>query len=435
VPPEGVVWQVGGGRAADLFGEEAARRPRAAPSFSVPRAFVDLARAAICHSDPERFALLYALLLRCASSRKAMEDRADPLVDRLERLAKEVRRDMHKMHAFVRFREVEAEGTRFVAWFEPDHHIVRAAAGFFVRRFANMRWSILTPELSIHWDGETLSEGPGATRADAPDGDPARGDVEDLLRLDLQSGAAEGRRDAEGDAEEILEKHAGDRVGRELIAGAQARGAGDDRWKGLANALEAERRIEPAATCAPPGRRCARSDGLHPLRPLQMRHADGVRRRAARRQDHVRRRAAGRPGGSCRPPVRRPGRAAVRPRARRGGRRPLARPTSPMRSSISSSSARQAAHPLQARRRRDRRLPLVDRAGARADPPADHRRARRHRGALAVRQDGDDLRVRGRAACSCRRRRMLGDGAPELPAPRPSRLFTWPLAIQPPMSR
>jgi DNA polymerase len=64
------------------------------------------------------------------------------------------------------------EGTRYVAWFEPGHHIVRSNAGFFVRRFAGMRWSILTPELSIHWDGETLSEGPGATRADAPDGDP-----------------------------------------------------------------------------------------------------------------------------------------------------------------------------------------------------------------------------------------------------------------------
>jgi len=35
-----------------------------------------------------------------------------------------------------------------------------------------MRWSILTPELSVHWDGETLTESPGATRADAPSGDP-----------------------------------------------------------------------------------------------------------------------------------------------------------------------------------------------------------------------------------------------------------------------
>ena len=106
-------------------------------------------------------------------------DRADPLLRRLEEMAKAVRRDMHKMRAFVRFREVgSADGARFVAWFEPNHHIVRLNAGFFVRRFAAMRWSILTPELSVHWDGERLTEGPGATKADAPQGDP----VEDAWR-------------------------------------------------------------------------------------------------------------------------------------------------------------------------------------------------------------------------------------------------------------
>src|SRR3546814_8141586 len=86
---------------------------------------------------------------------------------------------MHKMRAFVRFRELaDAEGPRFVAWFEPDHHIVRANAGFFARRFASMRWSILTPELSIHWDGDALTEGPSATRRDAPAQDP----VEDIWK-------------------------------------------------------------------------------------------------------------------------------------------------------------------------------------------------------------------------------------------------------------
>ncbi|WP_300973677.1 UdgX family uracil-DNA binding protein [Sphingomonas sp. LHG3406-1] len=175
VPPMGVYWQVRG-EDGELFGSEGAPPPAGGePMFSVPKPFIDLARAAICHSDPQRFALLYTMLWKLKGNRRALEDRADPLVDRLERLAKEVRRDAHKMHAFVRFREVEEEGaTRFVAFFEPDHHIVRREAGFFVRRFATMRWSILTPALSIHWDPatETLSEGPGASRADAPDGDP-----------------------------------------------------------------------------------------------------------------------------------------------------------------------------------------------------------------------------------------------------------------------
>jgi DNA polymerase len=167
-----VLWEVAGGE-ADLFGAPAPAPPAPAGIFSVSRAFVALARQVVCHRDPERFSLLYALLVRLRERPDALDDKADPVVHRLEAMARAVRRDLHKMHAFLRFREVEtAEGPRFVAWFEPDHHIVHAAAPFFVQRFANMRWSILTPELSLHWDGETLSEGPGASRADAPEGDP-----------------------------------------------------------------------------------------------------------------------------------------------------------------------------------------------------------------------------------------------------------------------
>jgi len=166
-----VGWSVGG-TAGDLFAAPAPL-PRADAPFSVPRAFLTLAETAVLHSDPARFSLLYALLLRLRERPGLLSDGADPIVQRLERMAKAVRRDVHKMRAFLRFREVEtAEGPRYVAWFEPEHHIVRANAGFFVGRFASMRWSILTPALSLHWDGETLSEGPGASRADAPEGDP-----------------------------------------------------------------------------------------------------------------------------------------------------------------------------------------------------------------------------------------------------------------------
>ena len=172
-PPDQIVWQADDDD-SDLFGDEAVLdAPSDAPAFSVPRAFVALARDAICHHDPERFALLYAMLLRLRDQPRLIDDHADPLLRRIEELAKAVRRDVHKMRAFLRFRELtETDGTRFVAWFEPEHHIVRINAAFFVRRFATMRWSILTPELSIHWDGETLTEAPGATKADAPQGDP-----------------------------------------------------------------------------------------------------------------------------------------------------------------------------------------------------------------------------------------------------------------------
>uniref|UniRef100_UPI0025DAA90D UdgX family uracil-DNA binding protein n=1 Tax=uncultured Sphingomonas sp. TaxID=158754 RepID=UPI0025DAA90D len=248
VAPERVVWTVEGS-VGDLFGGDAPR-PSAAPSFSVPRPFVDLAKAVVCHSDPERFGLLYAMLWKLRTNRAAMEDRADPLLDRLEGLAKEVRRDAHKMHAFVRFREVEEDDTtRFVAWFEPEHHIVRREAGFFVRRFANMRWSILTPELSIHWNGETLAEGPGATRADAPGGDP----LEETWKTYYASVFNPARLKVKAMTKEMPKKYwrnmPESALIAPLIAGARARevemidrSAADE---GMANALEAERRIEP----------------------------------------------------------------------------------------------------------------------------------------------------------------------------------------------
>ncbi len=186
VPPDRVAWIEPGGT-GDLFAEGPSRSdkrlpvPHAdAPPVRASQRFLTIARSAALHSDPARFGLLYRVLWRLQQGPRLMEDKADPQVRRIEELAKSVRRDAHKMHAFVRFREVaEEDGTpHFVAWFEPDHHILRAEAAFFMRRFANMRWSILTPRGSVHWDGEVMREGPPARREDAPGDDP----VEDLWR-------------------------------------------------------------------------------------------------------------------------------------------------------------------------------------------------------------------------------------------------------------
>lgn len=183
VPPDRVAWEVPGEASGDLFADSGRRVP-APPADAVaprvPRAFLQLAQKAILHRDPGRFALLYRLLWRLQAQPRLMEDAADGDVRRIGDLARVVRRDIHKMHAFVRFRVVESEdgADHYVAWFEPDHHILRAVARFFVERFTAMTWSILTPEGSLHWDGTTLVEGPPAQRGDAPGGDPA----EDLWR-------------------------------------------------------------------------------------------------------------------------------------------------------------------------------------------------------------------------------------------------------------
>ena len=171
-PPEEVVWSVGA--PDDLFaaGERPAPPP-ASGAFTVPRSLVSLAETVIQHSDPERFARLYRLIWRANRGEKhLLEITTDPDVHAVQELAKSVRRDTHKMRAFVRFREVpDDSGLKYVSWFEPDHYIVEANAAFFVRRFATMVWSILTPYRSVHWTGEALEFAPGASRADIPDDD------------------------------------------------------------------------------------------------------------------------------------------------------------------------------------------------------------------------------------------------------------------------
>src|SRR5690606_32433766 len=59
VSPSDIAWIVDAGAPADDQPP-----PAPDPGFTVPRDFVEKAKAAICHSDPERFALLYRILFR-----------------------------------------------------------------------------------------------------------------------------------------------------------------------------------------------------------------------------------------------------------------------------------------------------------------------------------------------------------------------------------
>ena len=210
------------------------------PAFEhphVPKAFLEAARIAAMHRDPERWNLLYRLLYRLQADRNLLHHETDDDVANLLRLEGQVRRDLHKMHAFVRFRKVLQPGDpserpvvvdeevtvassaaheqhvhhllletptpfgpvkaelescpppepiadkdceHFIAWYQPDHRIVPLAAPFFAERFAIMRWSILTPDASVAWDpiSKTLTFGPGLPRESAP----AEDELESLWR-------------------------------------------------------------------------------------------------------------------------------------------------------------------------------------------------------------------------------------------------------------
>src|SRR4051812_18722168 len=172
VAPTDATWIVAGDE-PELFAAEAQPLLEARPgTFNVPAQFVDLASTVILHRDPERFALLYRMLWRLRGNHDLLQLATDPDTAKLQGMAKAIRRDEHKMHAFVRFREIGREHkAHFVAWFEPEHHIVELAAPFFARRFADMPWSILTPDLCAHWDGNKVSFTPGVDKSMAPSTD------------------------------------------------------------------------------------------------------------------------------------------------------------------------------------------------------------------------------------------------------------------------
>jgi uracil-DNA glycosylase len=163
--PQHVIWTVSD--TPDLFGGE---QRGDAPPISLPRDVAELIGLVVCHRDPERYALLHQLVWRVLNGERDLPEVAsDPLVHRLEMMARAVRRDLHKMHAFLRFRRTDGEADeRFVAWFEPDHFILEATAQFFIDRFRSLDWTILTPIGSMRWNRETLLFGPPARREDAP---------------------------------------------------------------------------------------------------------------------------------------------------------------------------------------------------------------------------------------------------------------------------
>lgn len=170
------------GATASLFAAPEPTAVAGTTPIHVPRSFIERAKIVACHSSPIRWNLLYRILFRLQTDRNLMKLDVDDDIAEFRRLEHQVKRDLHKMHAFVRFRKTSDEsGEHYIAWYEPAHHVLALAAPFFAERFAIMNWAILTPEASVHWDPseKQLTFGPGVPRERAPQMD----DFEDLWRI------------------------------------------------------------------------------------------------------------------------------------------------------------------------------------------------------------------------------------------------------------
>ena len=160
--PEHIIWSSAAYTQTNLLMDLTEPTPDATPvqSFTVPKAFLEMGESIACHRDPGKWDKLYRALWRITHGEKhLLEIKSDQLVNELYLYYKAVRRDAHKMKAFVRFKkyvdEKEAQ-EYYLAWYKPDHDIARLVAGFFKRRFAVMQWTIMTPGCTVSWNGTEL---------------------------------------------------------------------------------------------------------------------------------------------------------------------------------------------------------------------------------------------------------------------------------------
>ena len=180
VPPQEIVWFDDTTDAVLPDLHDADLSAPVGPLSSVPKEFLSLARTLSHHRDPARWPLLYELLWRLTHGEpNLLAITVDDAVYRAQRMQKAVTRDVHKAKAFVRFRRVvDDAGEHFIAWHRSDHFIVPLAGPWFAKRFAAMRWTILTPDASVSWDLRQLHYGPGVPASAGPQSD----DLEILWR-------------------------------------------------------------------------------------------------------------------------------------------------------------------------------------------------------------------------------------------------------------
>lgn len=163
-----------------------ATAPPAATAHRINPRLLQLLQALSMYRAVGRWELMYRLTWRSVYGRAdLLEDAADPDVRHASLMERAVKRDAHKMHAFVRFRETRGDGdmAAYFSWFEPQHEILRLGAGFFVRRFPNHDWTIATPDGAAVWKARSLR----FVAPPDPDERPRGDDCEGLWRTYYRS--------------------------------------------------------------------------------------------------------------------------------------------------------------------------------------------------------------------------------------------------------
>jgi probable DNA metabolism protein len=162
VDPSQVSWNSADG--GDLFGSDQAYPEQQGPyQARIPLALLELLESAAQFRGEQRWSLLYEVLWRVSHGDRTAMLAGDKLGSELHRRMKQVSREAHHLHAFLRFVALPAADLpqdclqpEYVAWHEPAHDILHSASQHFIGRMGQHRWMIATPQDGVYYDGQQL---------------------------------------------------------------------------------------------------------------------------------------------------------------------------------------------------------------------------------------------------------------------------------------
>jgi probable DNA metabolism protein len=158
IDPAQVSWNT----VADLFATDEVVPQTPGPyQARIPLALIELLQTAARCRGEQRWSLLYEVLWRVSHGDRTAMLAGDVLGSELHRRIKQVTREAHHLHAFLRFIELPSPegapaGPEYVAWHEPAHDILASASQHFIGRMGQKRWLIATPQDGVYYDGKQL---------------------------------------------------------------------------------------------------------------------------------------------------------------------------------------------------------------------------------------------------------------------------------------
>jgi probable DNA metabolism protein len=167
IDPSEVSWKSSDG--SDLFGSDHSYPEEQGPfQARIPLALLQLLENAGQYRGDQRWSLLYEVLWRVSHGDRTAMLAGDKLGSELHRRIKQVSREAHHLHAFLRFVALpepnlpasdlpeKTAQPQYVAWHEPAHDILLSASQHFIGRMGQHRWMIATPKDGVYYDGQQL---------------------------------------------------------------------------------------------------------------------------------------------------------------------------------------------------------------------------------------------------------------------------------------